>query len=222
MGGQGLASGTRSTPKFENFNRPTPQKKFAYIIRKLGYKEPVPQDPHSLVLPTGEITTNPVRITETITDHFAAHHMRPSNLDPAAVWIHGLQSEDMEAVLSGAPSDQLGEGVANSNIPTPLLQLILEHCRTKVSPEVAAEIAEATAKPVLFHEFNSAIERAKRDKAPGSRSGGKKEDWVILFLLQFQSSFFQFFRMGHNIVITYGYLKVKVCCYDYEFRSHDY
>jgi len=142
-------------------------KKFAYIIRKLGYKEPVPQDPHSLVLPTGEITTNPVRITETITDHFRAHHMRPSNLDPAAVWIHGLQSEDMEAVLSGAPSDQLGEGVANSNIPAPLLQLILEHCRTKVSPEVAAEIAEATAKPVLFHEFNSAIERAKRDKAPG-------------------------------------------------------
>ena len=85
--------------------------------------------------------------------------MRPSNLDPAAVWIHGLQSEDMEAVLSGAPSDQLGEGVANSNIPAPLLQLILEHCRTKVSPEIAAEIAEATAKPILFHEFNSAIER---------------------------------------------------------------
>jgi hypothetical protein len=28
-------------------------KKFAYIIRKLGYKEPVPQDPHSLFLEEG-------------------------------------------------------------------------------------------------------------------------------------------------------------------------
>jgi hypothetical protein len=50
----------------------------------------------------------------------------------------------------------------------------------------------------------------------------KQKDCVLLFLLQFHSSFFEFFRMGHNIVITYGYLKVKVYSYDYEFRSHDY
>jgi hypothetical protein len=57
----------------------------------------------------------------------------------------------------GTPSDQLGEGIANSNIAAPLLKLLLEHCKTKVSPAVAAEIVEATAKPIMFHEFNSAI-----------------------------------------------------------------
>jgi hypothetical protein len=69
--------------------------------REQGAKEPIPQDPHSLFFPTGEITTNPVQITETISDHFRANHMRPSNLDPAAIWVHGLQSEDMEALLRG-------------------------------------------------------------------------------------------------------------------------
>ena len=73
----------------------------------------------------------------------------------------------MEALLGGSPLHQLGDGVENSKIPTPLLQLILENCRTKVSPEIAAEIAEATARPIMFYEFNSAIEKSKRDKAPG-------------------------------------------------------
>ena len=142
-------------------------KRFAYIIRKLGYKEPVPLDPHSLVLPDGEITTNPVRINENITDHFRAHHMRPSGLDSTAKWVHKLGPADINSLLAGVSTDTLDPAAADSNIPRDLLNLVLEHCRTKVSEEVSREIAGVSAKPIRFDEFNDAIDRAKSDKAPG-------------------------------------------------------
>jgi hypothetical protein len=37
----------------------------------------------------------------------------------------------------------------------------------KVSTEVSRKIAEVTAKPIRFDEFNDVIGRAKSDKAPG-------------------------------------------------------
>ncbi|MFN9975118.1 MAG: hypothetical protein ACK58T_35030, partial [Phycisphaerae bacterium] len=120
-------------------------KRFAYVIRKLGYKEPVSLDPHSLVLPNGEVTTNPVRINENVTDHFRAHHMRPSGLDSTAKWVHGLGPADINSLLAGVSADTLDPVAADSNIPRDLLNLILEHCQTKVSSGVSREIAEATA-----------------------------------------------------------------------------
>ena len=43
----------------------------------------------------------------------------------------------------------------------------LKHVCLKVSAGISQEIAEATAKPIRFDEFNDAIDRAKSDKAPG-------------------------------------------------------
>jgi hypothetical protein len=95
-------------------------KKFAHIIWKLGYKEPIPQDPHSVVLPTGEITTTPVQITF---EHMTCGHL------PAAVWVHNLQY--IEALLGGAPSDQLGDGIGNSSIPAITAARPRSHLRSR-------------------------------------------------------------------------------------------
>ena len=141
-------------------------KRFSFIIRKLGYKETVPLNPHTLVLPTGEITTNPIRINENIMAHFESHHMKPSGLDSAAGWVHSLVDSDIQHLLLGQ-IDVASDPVANSNIPGHLLDLVLSHCKQKVTDDVASKVTAAARQGISFQDFCDAITAAKSNKAPG-------------------------------------------------------